>query len=278
MARAAAVLRPYLLPGTRLAIVLGSGFGALAQAVRVRHRVPYKRVPGFLPSAVPGHAGEVLFGALAGVPLLLLAGRAHYYEGYPLEAVTFPIRVLAELGLEEVLLTNAAGGIHPGLKPGDLMLLRDHLNFIGANPLRGESGDPPRQFVDLSAVYDADWRRRLQRAARRAGVRLRLGVYLAVSGPSYETPAEIRAYARLGADAVGMSTVPEAIVARACGLRVAGLSAITNLAAGRGRGPISHDEVLRRGRAISRNAVRLVRDFVKDEGGMANSKRGNKRH
>jgi inosine/guanosine/xanthosine phosphorylase family protein len=247
----------------RLAIVLGSGFGGVLSGVRAEAGLPYAAIPGFAPAGVAGHPGKLVLGRLAGTPVCLLAGRAHFYEGHDLATVTFPIQVLARWGVKEVLLTNAAGGIHRRFRPGDFMLLTDHINFMGANPLRGTTygGDAP--FVDLSAVYDAGLAARLRAAARAAKLRLRRGVYLAVSGPSYETPAEIRAFARLGADAVGMSTVPEAIVARQCGLHVAGLSCITNLAAGRARQPISHTEVLAVAAQIRDRAARLLAEFAR---------------
>jgi purine-nucleoside phosphorylase len=193
----------------------------------------------------------------------LLSGRAHFYEGHPMEVVTFPIRVLAAFGVSALLLTNAAGGIHRRLRPGDFMCLSDHINLMGVNPLRGAPVPGLERFVDLSEVYAPELRRLLAVAARKARARLHSGVYLAVSGPSYETPAEIRAFARLGADAVGMSTVPEAIVARQCGLRVAGLSCITNLAAGRARGALSHSEVLETAARVRQTAAALIEHFVK---------------
>ena len=227
-----------------LALVLGSGFHHLLTELQVAGRLAGARIPGFPRPAVSGHAGEIVFGHLAGTPVLVLSGRAHFYEGHDMDRVTFPIRALAAFGIRAVLLTNAAGGIHPKFRPGDFMVLTDHINFMGVNPLRGPEAPGRSRFVDLSATYDPGLRALLAAAARRARVRLRAGVYLAVSGPSYETPAEIRAFADLGADAVGMSTVPEAVVARQCGLRVAALSCITNPAAGLGRGGISHAEVL----------------------------------
>lgn len=176
--------------------------------------------------------------------------------------VGFPMRVLADAGVETVLLTNAAGGINRALRPGDFMILRDHINLMGVNPLRGESEPGLPRFVDLTSVYDAALRGMLRASAKAVGARAKEGVYLAVSGPSYETPAEIEAFARWGADAVGMSTVPEAVVARQCGLRVAGLSCITNLAAGRGTGELSHEEVLEVGRNAGESAGRLLAEFV----------------
>jgi purine-nucleoside phosphorylase len=242
----------------RIAFVLGSGFGRVADTLRDVVTLPYRRIPGFAATAVEGHAGRVLAGCLDGAPVWLLCGRAHFYEGHTLDRVTFPIRALAAAGVRAVVLTNAAGGIRRGLRPGDFMRLTDHINFMGQNPLRGACPPGLVRFVDLSQVYDTTLGRVLDAAGRSIGRPLKRGVYLAVSGPSYETPAEIRAFRRLGADAVGMSTVPEAIVARQCGLRVAGLSCITNLAAGLSRAPLSHAEVLRTSARTGRDAARLV--------------------
>lgn len=245
-----------------LALVLGSGFKDVLEAVDIEAEIAYAKIRGFQQTAVAGHAGRMVFGKLAGTEVVVLAGRAHYYEGHSMEQVTFPIRVLAAMGVRDVLLTNAAGGINRKFKPGDFMRLTDHINFMGANPLRGPTREGEQRFPDMSSVYDRELGALLNRAAKQVKLNLRKGVYLAVSGPSYETPAEINAFARLGADAVGMSTVPEAIVARACGMRVAGLSCITNLAAGRSRKPLSHDEVLEIGRKSSQRAASLIVAFA----------------
>lgn len=263
LAAAVGRLRATGVPPPTLALVLGSGFGGVGDAMEAEAVLPYDRIPGFVAPRVPGHSGRMLLGRLGGTAVCVLAGRAHYYEGYDLATVTFPIRVLARWGVRAVVLTNAAGGIHPRLRPGDFLAITDHLNFIGHNPLRGPAPPGEDRFVDLSAVYDPALVRALRAAARETGVRVRTGVYLAVSGPSYETPAEIRAFARLGADAVGMSTVPEAIVARHCGLRVAGLSCITNRAAGLGHRPISHAEVLAVAAQIRECATQLLTAFVR---------------
>lgn len=247
----------------RLAIVLGSGSQAALKTMRVEKEIFYRKLPGFPSVSVAGHVGRILIGSLADVPLIALAGRAHFYEGHSMDSVTFPIRVLAEYGVRAVLLTNAAGGINPRLRAGDFMAVTDHLNFMGVNPLVGEPPPGRERFVDLTRTYDPKLLKLLATAARQTGVRLRRGVYLAVSGPSYETPAEIRAFARLGADAVGMSTVPEAIVARQCGLAVAALSCITNLAAGRAAQTLTHAEVLAVAEQIQPRAVRLIEEFVR---------------
>ncbi|HAM72871.1 MAG TPA: purine-nucleoside phosphorylase [Verrucomicrobiales bacterium] len=245
-----------------LAVVLGSGFARVAREVVPDAIVPYGDLPGFLPSTIPGHEGRLVIGHLAGAPVYLLSGRAHYYEGHSMETLTQPVRALAAAGVQALLLTNAAGGIHRQLRPGSFLSISDHINLMGANPLRGEVPPGRTRFIDLSQVYDAALGRLMLRAARAVRVRIRSGVYLAVSGPSYETPAEIRAFASMGADAVGMSTVPEAIVARQCGVRVAGLSCITNLAAGRSPRPLSHSEVLEAGARAGEEAARLVTSFA----------------
>jgi inosine/guanosine/xanthosine phosphorylase family protein len=231
--------------------------------VQVEQEISFGDLPGFPAPTVSGHAGRLLAGRWEDTPVLLLSGRGHYYEGLAMEEVVLPVRVLAALGIQHLLLTNAAGGINRRLRPGDLMLLSDHINFIPAHPLRGPAPEGRERFVDLTQTYDPHLSALLKRAARQVGVRLRSGVYLAVSGPSFETPAEIRAFARLGADAVGMSTVPEAIVARQCGLAVAGLSCVTNLAAGLGPHPLSHAEVLAAGRSAQERVAALLAAFVR---------------
>lgn len=243
--------------------MLGSGFRGVLDAVKVDTAIAYSRIEGFAAANVAGHEGKLVFGWIGDLPAVVLAGRAHYYEGHGMETVTFPVRVLGALGVRDLVLTNAAGGIHRRFKPGDFMRLTDHINFMGANPLRGPvNGGEPR-FPDMSEVYDRELGRLLDRAARASHIRLHRGVYLAVSGPSYETPAEIRAFARLGADAVGMSTVPEAIIAKALGMRVAGFSCITNLAAGRSTRALSHDEVLAMGKKTADQAARLLTEFAR---------------
>jgi inosine/guanosine/xanthosine phosphorylase family protein len=245
-----------------LALVLGSGFSSVLSKCTTVFEVPFSAIPGFPRLSVAGHSGKMCLTFLAKAPLVVLSGRAHYYEGHSMEAVTFSIRVLAAMGIKAVLLTNAAGGIASKFKRGDFMCVTDHINFMGLNPLRGwTSGTLPR-FVDLTDTYDPELNRLLKKAADKAKARIHPGVYLAVGGPSYETPAEIRAFGKLGADAVGMSTVPEAIVARQCGLRVAALSCITNLAAGRGKEKLSHQEVLEAGEAARPVASRLLEQFA----------------
>lgn len=249
-----------LLP--RVAVVLGSGFNHLLQSLPAEAELAYDQLPGFPPATVPGHAGRLVVAQVGRLPVAMLAGRAHYYEGHSMAAVTFATRVLAEWGLQTLVLTNAAGGLNPRFRPGDFMRLTDHINFMGTNPLRGAPLPGRERFVDLSQVYDPELGRLLEQAARKAGARVHRGVYLAVSGPSYETPAEVRAFRRWGADAVGMSTVPEAVVARQCGLRVAAISCISNLAAGLQRRPLSHAEVLETSERVRPVAARMLLNFL----------------
>jgi purine-nucleoside phosphorylase len=245
-----------------LAMVLGSGFHHALTELRADKKIAYAKIPGFPKPTVSGHAGELYFGHLGKTPVIILSGRAHFYEGHEMERVTFATRTLAAFGIKDLLLTNAAGGLNKNFRAGDFMVLTDHINLMGANPLRGvHQKDLPR-FVDLTEVYDKKLRELLFRAGKMSKLKLQRGVYLAVSGPSYETPAEIRAFARLGADAVGMSTVPEAIVARQCGLRVAGISCITNLAAGIGRENLSHGEVLKTAEKKKVLAAKLLKCFA----------------
>jgi purine-nucleoside phosphorylase len=260
---AAARLRKLCRLRPTLALVLGSGFHHVLSELRVDAEIGYSKLPGFPPTGVSGHAGKLLIGTLGGTPIVVLSGRAHFYEGHPMTQVTFAVRALAAYGIRDLLLTNAAGGVNRSFRPGDFMVLRDHINLMGTNPLRGEPVPGLARFVDLTCAYDPGLRRLLERAGRTCGVRLGSGVYLAVCGPSYETPAEIRAFARLGADAVGMSTVPEVIVARQCGLNVAGVSCITNLAAGRSRRALSHAEVLETAERVKKVAAQLLKNFAK---------------
>jgi|ERR1051325_970157 purine-nucleoside phosphorylase len=260
---AAERLRKLSLLRPKLAMILGSGFHHVLGKLDVDKEIPYQKLPGFPPVGVKGHAGQLYIGRLGGTPVMLLSGRAHFYEGHPMSLVTFAVRTLAAYGIRDLLLTNAAGGLNRNFRVGDFMSLTDHINFMGANPLRGaEIAGMPR-FVDLTDAYDDGLRRLMQRAAKTCHLKLRSGVYLAVTGPSYETPAEIRAFACLGADAVGMSTVPETIVARQCGMKVAGISCITNLAAGRSGEPLSHKEVLDTAERVKSMAAQLLIQFAK---------------
>jgi purine-nucleoside phosphorylase len=252
-----------LLP--RIGIVLGSGLGAVAEAVASPVFVPYGTIPHFPQSTVEGHSGRIVAGTLGGVPVIVMQGRVHYYEGYTPQQVTFPMRVLGRLGLDTVILTNAAGGINTNYEIGQLVLLSDHINMLGFNPLIGPNeprfGNPPKsglRFFDMTTAYSVELRSLAQQAARSEGFALHEGVYLATSGPSFETPAEIRAFRALGADLVGMSTVPETIVARHMGIGVLGISCVTNLAAGISATQLSHEEVFEAGSRVQHQLARLL--------------------
>lgn len=242
---AVAYLRQHLPFTPDLALVLGSGLGGLADEIENAVTIPYRDVPGFSVSTAPGHAGQFVAGQLGGKNVLCMQGRFHYYEGHEMSAIALPVRVFKALGCRALVLTNAAGGVNWDFNVGDFMLITDHINFMGANPLRGANDDSigPR-FCDMTQVYAPDLQSLALRVAKEQNLVLQKGVYLGYMGPSFETPAEIRAFRTLGADAVGMSTVPEAIAASHCGLPVLGLSLITNMAAGMAGKRLSGDEVI----------------------------------
>jgi purine-nucleoside phosphorylase len=262
---AAAFLRASLGPlAPRIGIVLGSGLGAVADAVAQPVIVPYAEIPHFPQSTVESHSGRIVAGLLGGVPVVVMQGRVHFYEGYSPRQVTFPMRTLGALGIRAVILTNAAGGIAEGYRVGQLVALADHINLMGWNPLVGPN--EPRfgfrpgtglRFFDMTEAYSKRLRALAREAAADEGFPLDEGVYLAVSGPSFETPAEIRAFRTLGATLVGMSTVPETIVARHMGIEVLGISCVTNLAAGLGATQLSHEEVFEAGRQVQHRLARL---------------------
>lgn len=245
-----------------LAVVLGSGFHHVLAELRVTAKISYAKIPGFPKPTVSGHAGELYFGHVGKTPVLILSGRAHFYEGHDMERVVFATRTLAHFGITDLLLTNAAGGLNKKFRAGDFMMLTDHINLMGVNPLRGPALDGLPRFVDLTETYDKNLRSLILRAGKLTRTRLQQGVYLAVSGPSYETPAEILAFATLGADAVGMSTVPEAIAARQHGVRVAAISCITNLAAGISKEKLSHTEVLETAERVKKTGATLIKHFA----------------
>jgi purine-nucleoside phosphorylase len=253
----------------RVGVVLGSGLGAAAEVVADPIMVPYSEIPHFPRSTVEGHSGRMVAGKLGGVPVIVMQGRVHFYEGYsPLE-VTFPMRVLGALGVRAVVLTNAAGGIQAGYHVGQLVALSDHINMMGWNPLNGPN--EPRfafrpgtglRFFDMTEAYSKSLRALAKASAKEEGFNLEDGVYLATPGPSFETPAEIRAFRALGATLVGMSTVPETIVARHMGIEVLGISCVTNLAAGLGATPLSHEEVFETGRLVESRLAGLLKRLV----------------
>ncbi|MGA3134946.1 MAG: purine-nucleoside phosphorylase [Terracidiphilus sp.] len=267
---AAAFLRQKLGPlNPRIGIVLGSGLGAVADAIPNPTIVPYAQIPHFPQSTVEGHSGRIVAGLLGGVPVLVMQGRVHFYEGYTPQQVTFPMRMLGALGLRAAVLTNAAGGIAEGYRAGQLVALADHINLMGWNPLTGPNeprfGFQPGsglRFTDMTEAYSKRLRTLAREAAATEGFPLEEGVYLAVPGPSFETPAEIRAFRALGATLVGMSTVPETIVARHMGIEVLGISCVTNLAAGLGGRPLSHEEVFEAGRQVEHRLARLFERLI----------------
>jgi purine-nucleoside phosphorylase len=246
--------------------VLGSGLGGLADGVRDGVRIPYRDIPGFPEPTVSGHKGELVAGTLEGVAVLLQNGRFHLYEGHDPVVTTLAVRVFAALGVKTLIVTNAAGGVRVTFQVPTLMLIADHLNFMWRNPLIGPVVEGESRFPDMSEPYDRELRVLARKVARLEGIRLEEGVYAGLLGPSYETPAEIRMLARIGADAVGMSTVPEVLAARARGMRVLGISSITNQAAGISPTALSHEEVLAAGKALATDLERVVRGVVREIG------------
>ena len=243
----------------KAAVILGSGLGGYAGQMKIECEIPYGEIPGFPVSTVEGHDGRFIFGYVGETPVAAMKGRVHYYEGYNREEVVRPVRMLGMLGAERLLVTNAAGGINLSFQPGDLMLITDQITSLVPNPLRGENlGQLGPRFPDMSAVYDKGWRNEIRAAAAGCGVPLREGVYLQTPGPSYETPAEIRMFRGWGADAVGMSTAVEAIAARHMGMKVAGISCITNMAAGILEQPLCHEEVQETAAKVEDSFTRLV--------------------
>lgn len=260
---AARVIRSRINEEPRLAVVLGSGLGGFADDFEEATAIPYGEIPGFVQSTAEGHSGRLVVGKVDQVPVVAMQGRVHYYEGYSLEEVTFPIRSLGLLGVKTVILTNASGGINVELSQGALMVISDHMNLMGDNPLRGPNEERfgPR-FPDMTAVYSPSLQEIAIEEGRAMGVELRRGIYAALSGPSYETPAEIHLLRNFGADAVGMSTVPEAIVARQMNMEVLGISCITNMAAGLSDTPINHEEVMETGNRVRATFTELLRRVI----------------
>ncbi len=247
----------------RVAIVLGSGLGAFAEKLEQATAIPFGAIPHFPRSTVEGHSGRLVVGMVSGVPVAAMQGRVHAYEGYSSEEVTFPVRVLGRMGVQRLVLTNAAGGINEGFRQGQLVLIADHINFSGRNPLVGPNDERlGLRFFDMSEAYSARLRELARKAAQDMDLDLEEGVYLCVAGPSFETPAEIRAFERMGADLVGMSTVQETIVALHMGLEVLGISCVTNMAAGIQATPLSHEEVMETGRAVEARLAGLLSRVV----------------
>lgn len=261
--RAAEQIRSRAKAIPSVAIVLGSGLGAFADEITEATSIPYKEIKGFAQATVEGHAGRLVVGTAANKTIAAMQGRFHFYEGYALEDVTFPIRVLKLLGVRTLILTNAAGSLNTELSPGSLVVISDHINLMGVNPLIGPNDDRfgPR-FPDLTSTYDPALQTLVIDEAKAMNVEIRRGVYAALSGPSYETPAEIHMVRTLGADAVGMSTVPEAIVARHMDMQVIGISCITNLAAGVSNRPVDHSQVIATGERVRVQFTELIRRVI----------------
>jgi purine-nucleoside phosphorylase len=254
--RARAPLEP------QVGVVLGSGLGAFGDSLEGATAVPYAEIPHFPAATVVGHGGSLVLGRCRGVPIAVMKGRVHFYEGYSLEQVVFPARVLGRLGIQTLVVTNAAGAVNQAYAPGDLMVIEDHINLLG-NPMLGPNEDAlGERFFDMSEAYDRGLRDAAEAACGAARVRCHRGVYLALTGPSFETPAEIRAFRTLGADAVGMSTVPEVIAARHMGIRVAGLSCVTNMAAGVLDQKLDHREVLETGERVRQQLLEVLARLV----------------
>lgn len=246
-----------------IGIILGSGLGSLAEEVENKIEINYSDIPNFPVSTVQGHASKFIYGDLQGKEVIMMQGRFHFYEGYDMNTVTFPIRVMKLLGVEKLIVTNAAGGVNTEYKPGDLMIIKDHINFSGTNPLIGRNLEEfgPR-FPDMSDPYCKNLREIAKEASKETGVEVKEGVYFMMTGPSYETPAEIRMIRTLGGDAVGMSTVPEVIVANHSGIKVLGISCITNMAAGILEVPLNHEEVIETSNLVKDKFKTLVKNIV----------------
>lgn len=260
---AADYLRPFISPDTKCAITLGSGLGALATKIEVKHTIPYNSIPNFPVSTAIGHKGNLIIGDLGGVPVVAMQGRFHYYEGYPMEKVTFHVRVFKLLGIENLFVSNAAGGLNRGYKVGDLMIIRDHINML-PNPLIGANVEEfgPR-FPDMTRPYDAELRSRAKELGKELGITLQEGVYIGWTGPSYETPAECLFLEKIGGDAIGMSTVPEVIVARHAGMKVFGMSVITNEAFNQTEGYENDgDDVVKQANAASEKMSALFTALI----------------
>lgn len=256
------VLTQYNFPSPEIALILGSGLGSLADAIEDATIIPTNKIPGYPASTAPGHKGRLIIGTLENKSVVAIQGRVHVYEGYSAREATFPVRLVHALGAKRLLLTNAAGGINPAMGPGTLMFIRDHINFAFEHPLAGPNVDGGQRFVDLSDAYDQEWLAIAENAALEIGIATQKGVYLWTKGPSYETKAEIHAYRRLGADAVGMSTVPETLQANYLGMKVLGISTITNPAAGLSPVPLRHEDVLLVGQEIRKTLEKLVRSIL----------------
>ncbi|QNG61353.1 purine-nucleoside phosphorylase [Bacillus sp. PAMC26568] len=248
-----------------IGLILGSGLGVLADEIEHAVKIPYEEIPNFPVSTVEGHAGQLVFGTLKGANVVAMQGRFHFYEGYEMKKVTFPVRVLKEMGVKTIIVTNAAGGVNESFEPGDLMIITDHINNMGTSPLIGPNDSSlGARFPDMSQAYSRELRQLAKNAASELGINVQEGVYVGNTGPAYETPAEVRLARVLGGDAVGMSTVPEVIVANHAGMKVLGISCISNMAAGILDQPLSHDEVMETTEMVKANFLNLVKKIVAD--------------
>lgn len=247
-----------------IGLILGSGLSSIADATAESVRIPFSEIPHFAKSTIEGHRGELVIGRLSDKNVMIMAGRLHFYEGHTLKDVTYPVRLMKHLGVEKLIITAAAGSVNKNFKPGDIMLITDHINFMGGNPLIGPEGAlQGTRFPDMSTVYADELIKKAKSAAAKLKIKLQRGVYLAGTGPSYETPTEVKMARILGADVVGMSTVPEAIVANHCGLKILGISYISNMAAGILKQPLNHQEVIEIGRKIEKQLSDFIKEIVK---------------
>ncbi|MEK4126385.1 MULTISPECIES: purine-nucleoside phosphorylase [Anoxybacillus] len=263
--QAAQFLKEKFPTSPQIGLILGSGLGVLADEIEQAIKIPYSDIPNFPVSTVEGHAGQLVYGQLEGATVVVMQGRFHYYEGYSFDKVTFPVRVMKALGVEQLVVTNAAGGVNESFEPGDLMIISDHINNMGGNPLIGPNDSALGvRFPDMSEAYSKRLRQLAKDVANDIGLRVREGVYVANTGPAYETPAEIRMIRVMGGDAVGMSTVPEVIVARHAGMEVLGISCISNMAAGILDQPLTHDEVIETTEKVKADFLRFVKAIVRN--------------
>ncbi|GGH69094.1 purine nucleoside phosphorylase [Compostibacillus humi] len=248
-----------------IGLILGSGLGSLADEIEMKTVIPYSEIPHFPQSTVKGHKGQLVIGELEGKKVIAMQGRFHYYEGYSMQQVTFPVRVMKELGISSLIVTNAAGGVNKDFQPGDFMIITDHINLMGDNPLIGKNDDRlGDRFPDMSECYDQQLIQHAEECANRVQIKVKKGVYAANTGPQYETKAEVKMVHVLGGDAVGMSTVPEVIAANHGGIRVLGISCISNMAAGILEEPLSHAEVIETTERVKEDFVKLVRIILAD--------------
>ncbi|MBR1485017.1 MAG: purine-nucleoside phosphorylase [Prevotella sp.] len=260
--KTASWLRERMTTSPKTAIVLGTGLGQLASEITDTLEFPYSEIPNFPVSTVEGHSGKLIFGKLGGVDIMAMQGRFHYYEGYSMKEVTFPVRVMYELGIKTLFVSNAAGGMNPGFKIGDLMVITDHINFFPEHPLRGKNFPTGPRFPDMHETYDTQLIRLASQIAREKNIRLQYGVYMGVQGPTFETPAEYRMYRAMGGDTVGMSTVPEVIVAHHCGIRVFGVSIVTDLGGFDIPVEVSHEEVQEAANKAQPIMTELMREMI----------------